>query len=219
MTDYTETNGIIIKVQPVGEYDKRVTMLTKERGKVSAFARGARRQGSALMGVTRIFACGSFRLREGRDSYVLCSARIDNFFEPLFKDVESSCYGTYFLELADYYARESMSEPQMIKLLYYALTALTRPSLPHKLVRRIFELRMMKIEGQYDAKPVRAGGEVGATAAFTWDFILNTPIEKLFTFTLKDEVLSELEECVDRSLNKYVDKKMNSLEILESIDK
>ncbi|MDO4938332.1 MAG: DNA repair protein RecO [Lachnospiraceae bacterium] len=217
MIDYFETNGIIIKVQPIGEYDKRVTLLTRERGKISAFARGARRQGSALMGVTRIFACGNFRLREGKDAYNLSSARIDNYFEPLFKDVESSCYGTYFLELADYYSRESMSEPQMINLLYYALTALTRPSLPHRLTRRIFELRMMKIEGQYDAKPSRPGGDVGDTAAFTWDFILNTPIEKLFTFALTDEVMQELEECVDRSLKKYVDKKMNSLEILESI--
>lgn len=215
MTDYIEINGIVIKVQPVGEYDKRVTLLTKERGKLSAFARGARRQGSALMGITRIFACGKFRMREGKDSYNLYSAQISNFFEPLFRDVESSCYGTYFLELADYYSRESMGEPQMIRLLYYALTALSRPSIPHRLTRRIYELRLMKIDGQYDAAP--AGSNISGTAAFTWNYILETPIEKLFTFTLKDEVLAELEECTDRSLKKYVDKKMNSLEILESI--
>lgn len=216
MLDQIEVNGLIIKVQPVGEYDKRVTLLTRERGKISAFARGARRQGSALMGITRIFACGRFRLREGKDSYSLYSAQIDNYFEPLFKDVESTCFGTYLLELADYYSRESMSEPQMIKLLYYALTALTKPSIPHRLTRRIFELRLMKIDGQYDQEPA-AAGKVGETTAFTWNYILNTPLEKLFTFVLKEEVLLELEECVDRSLKKYVDKKMNSLEILESI--
>ncbi|MBQ0146438.1 MAG: DNA repair protein RecO [Lachnospiraceae bacterium] len=215
MTDYFDLNGIIIKVQPVGEYDKRVTLLTKERGKVSAFARGARRQGSSLMGVTRIFACGRFRMREGRDSYNLISASVDNYFEDLFKDVESSCYGTYFLELADYYSRESMSEPQMIKLLYYALTALTKPSLPHRLTRRVFELRIMKIDGQYDQEPPLS--TAGETTAFTWKFILETPIERLFTFVLRDEILTELEECADRSLKKYVDRKMNSLDILESI--
>lgn len=214
MQDFIEVYGIIIKVQPVGEYDKRVTLLTKERGKVSAFARGARRQGNSLMGVTRIFACGKFRMREGKDSYNLYQAQIDNYFDPVISDVETTCYGTYFLELADYYSRESMSEPQMIKLLYLALTALTKKSLPHRLTRRVYELRLMKIEGQYDAKPPAKHGD---TTSYTWQFILETPIEKLFTFVVTDEVLSELEESVDRSLKKYVDKEMNSLGILATL--
>lgn len=214
MLDHLELQGIIIKVQPVGEYDKLVTLLTRERGRITAFARGARRQGNGMMGITRIFACGKFRLREGKDSYSLYGAQIDNYFDPLLSDVEKTCYGTYFLELAEYYSREGMSEPYMIKLLYYALTALTKPSIPHRLTRRIYELRLMKIDGQYDAEPPLKHGE---TTAYTWDFILNTPLEKLFTFALTDEVLAELEENVDRSMKKYIDRKMNSLEILSTL--
>ena len=214
MLDYFEVQGIIIKVQPVAEYDKLVTLLTKERGRITAFARGARRQGSSMMGVARIFACGKFRLREGRDSYGLISAKIDNYFEPLMGDVEKTCYGTYFLELAEYYSREGMSEPYMINLLYYALTALTKPSIPHRLTRRIYELRLMKIDGQYDTVPPAKHGE---TTAYTWDYILKTPMERLFTFVLSDEVLDELEQNVDRSMKKFIDKKMNSLEILGTL--
>jgi len=214
MLDNIDVNGIIIGIQPVGEYDKRVLLLTKERGKISAFARGARRQGSALMGVTQVFACGKFRLREGRDSYTLFSAQVGNYFDELKKDVETTCYGTYFLELAEYYSRESMSEPQMIKLLYLALVALTRPSLPHRLTRRIYELRLMKIDGQYDQKPSAPHGD---TTEYTWNYVLSSPIEKLFTFALTDEVFREFEESVDRCIKKYVDRKMNSLEVLETL--
>ncbi len=214
MLDTIDVYGIIIGIQPVGEYDKRVLLLTRERGRISAFARSARRQGSGLMGVTQVFVCGRFRLREGKDSYSLLSARVDNYFGELKKDVETTCYGTYFLELAEYYSRESMSEPQMLKLLYLALLALTRPALPHPLTRRVYELRLMKIDGQYDQTPPAPHGE---TAEFTWHYVLTSPVEKLFTFALTEEVFREFEESVDRSIRKYVDRRMNSLEILEAL--
>lgn len=214
MNDYYEVYGIVIKVQPVGEFDKRITLLTKERGRVSAFARGARRQGSSLMGVTRVFATGTFRLREGKDSSSLIQAKIDNYFESIASDVEATCYGMYFLELADYYARELLSEPQMIRLLYISLLALTKESLPNKLVRRIYELRLMVIDGRYDENPP---GDVSDTCVYAWGYIIKSPLEKLYTFALTDEVFNELEECVSRSIRKYVDRKMNSLEVLETL--
>ena len=41
MNGVIEVYGIIIKSAPIGEYDKRITLLTNNRGKISAFARGA----------------------------------------------------------------------------------------------------------------------------------------------------------------------------------
>ena len=214
MNGLTEVRGMIIKVMQAGEYDRRITLLTKERGKISVWARGARRQNSPLMGITAVFATGTFMLFEGRDSYSLQSARIDNYFSELQSDVEKACYGTYFMELADYYAREFMSEPQMLELLYTSLLALGRPSIPDRLVRRVYELRLMVTGGEYEEEPAEGSSD---GLRYTWKHIITSPISRLYTFVLSDEVMVELEANVDRLLDRFIDRHMNSLEILEML--
>ena len=43
MAETVTFTGMILTASPMKEFDKRVEVLTKERGRISAFARGARR--------------------------------------------------------------------------------------------------------------------------------------------------------------------------------
>ena len=101
MVNQITLTGMILTAAPIGEYDRRVVILTRERGKISAFARGARRPNSALMGVTSPFSFGEFTVYEGRTSYTLVSASISNYFSELRTDVEGAYYGFYFLDFAE----------------------------------------------------------------------------------------------------------------------
>ena len=83
MVNQITLTGMILTAAPIGEYDRRVVILTRERGRISAFARGARRPNSALMGVTSPFSFGEFTVYEGRTSYTLVSASISNYFQEL----------------------------------------------------------------------------------------------------------------------------------------
>ena len=211
MRDVEKLTGMVIKVSPVGEMDKRLVILTKERGKITAFARGARRPGNLLMAVGRPFAFGVFTLYEGRDSYSLKSAEITNYFEQLSSDMVGSCFGMYFLELADYYARENMDGTGLLKLLYQSIRALLKPALKNELVRRVFELKAMVLNGEYTQDPPRP---VSDSANYTWEYVIASPMEHLYTFTLTDEVLIEFAQCVELNMKRYVDREFHSLEIL-----
>ncbi len=80
---YIEVTGMVIEQRPIGEYDRRVVLLTRERGKISAFAKSARKPTASLHGTTDLFAFGTFRLFAGKSSYTLTEANILNYFESL----------------------------------------------------------------------------------------------------------------------------------------
>lgn len=215
MQDYTEITGMILKAEPIGEYDRRVVILTKEKGKISAFARGARRQGSRLLAATNPFSFGNFKLYVGKSSYNLVEADISNYFEGLRQDFEGAYYGIYFLEVMDYYTRENNDDKEMLKLLYQSLKALMHEKLPNILVRYIFEMKAMVLSGEFPNIP--QDGNYEESTRYAVNYIVESPIEKLYTFTVTDSVLMELKGIADEYRKLFVDRNFKSLEILDSL--
>lgn len=245
MIDSLVLTGMVIKATDVGEFDKRLVILTKERGKIVAFARGARRPKSMFVAVTRIFAFGEFTLYEGREAYTLQKADIENYFTEISNDIEAMCYGSYFLEFADYFMKEGINGTETLKLIYQSLRALQNNKIPNELVRYIYELKMLCINGEYpnmfecvscknedvsmfsvikggmlcDKCAGKAGDTVhlDTSTIYAMQYITTSKIEKLYTFIVNEEVLNEIGFIMKRYVKNYVDKEFNSLEILNTI--
>ena len=117
--------GMVLSAATIGEYDKRVVLLTKEWGRFSAFARGARRPKSPLSATTEPFTFGDFYVYRGRDSYSIEQVEVKNYFPELRQDLEKLYVGLYFCEVADYFTREGMTAKDELNLLYISLKALS----------------------------------------------------------------------------------------------
>lgn len=215
MQELVNVTAIVLSSTPVGEYDRRVVLLTKERGKITAFAKGARRQTSKLIAATNLFAFGQFKLYPGRSSYTMTDVVIQNYFEELRVDFEGAYYGMFFLEVCDYYTRENNDEKEFLKLLYQSLKALLVKSLNRKLVQCIFEMKAMVINGEFPGMP--SDGIWQESTVYAVSYITNSSIEKLYTFTVSDTVLEEMIRIAERYRLRYIDREFKSLEMLSFV--
>ncbi|MDO4292723.1 MAG: DNA repair protein RecO [Eubacteriales bacterium] len=206
--------GIVLKAEPIGEYDRRIVLLTKERGKISAFARGARKPTSAFLASTAPFTFGSFELFEGRSSYSVCEIAAESYFEQLREDFEGACYGMYFLELCDYCTRENNDEREVLKLLYQSLRALSLSRLDNRLVRAVFEIKLVVLNGEFPGLPA---GDYLPAALYAVEFIASTPVEKLYTFTVTSQVLEQLALLAKKYREDCLPGRFKSLEILREL--
>lgn len=204
--------GMVIKQEPSGEFDRRVVILTKEKGKISVFAKGARRQNSTLASVTNPFVFGRFTLFVGRSAYSLREAFIDNYFEGMRENIQMAFYGMYFLEIADYYTRENADDADMLRLLYQGVRTLENPAFDFRFVKTVFEIKAIQINGELPPieMPDASPGVVKAVK-----YITESPVNKAFSFKLSESSAQELSEYATAVCEETFDRNFTSLELLE----
>lgn len=215
MAELILVTGMILEVSPVNDYDRRLVILTKERGKITAFCRGARRINNKLMAATNQFAFGTFKLFEGRNAYNMSDAEITHYFEELRTDIEGAYLGMYFLEVASYYTRENNDEREMLKLLFQTLRAVIKENINNRLIKSVFEIKAIQINGEYPGIPENM--HLSESASYAVSFIVNSTVEKLYTFAVSDSVLEELIKLSGYYMNRFVDRQFKSLEMIEML--
>lgn len=72
----------------------------------------------------------------------------------------------------------------------------------------------MADNGEYTEHPPR---EVSDSANYTWEFVIASPLESLYTFQVTDSVFAEFKQCVEINKARYVDRDFHSLEILKTL--
>lgn len=215
MQDFLKVTGLVIGVYPQGEYDRRLVILTKEQGKLTAFAKGARRQGSRFCAATDMFAFGTFDLYVGRTAYNVQDVKITNYFENLRTDIEGAYYAMYFAELADFYGVEGADDALLLLLLYRALQGIKSEKLDNSFVRTVYELKLFFVEGEFI--PIETFGNFCEATNKAIEYIGESSIEKLYSFSVSDEIKEDLRMIAELERKRLVDRKMKSLEILESM--
>jgi len=172
MTGRAKLTAIVLRTVDTGESDRVVTLLTRERGKVSAFARGARasrrRFGGALEPFTLVAA--EARERSASDLLSLESVSPLDPFGGIRDDLARIACAGYAAELARELVRDHEPHEELFDLLAAYLAALAGDAAsPSSL--RAFELGALRAAGlspRVDAC-ARCGAPLPGDAAIRFD--------------------------------------------------
>ena len=143
----TNTDGLILKEQNIGEKDKLVTVLTRHNGLVRAFVRGAKSVNNRKNSSTGMFCYSALSLYKSKDSYIIDEAEpIEVFFE-LRTDLEKLALAQYFAELVISLVQEDEPAEEYLRLILNSLHFLCNGKLPPSQIKAIIEMRIMCIAG------------------------------------------------------------------------
>ena len=135
-------SAVVIRQRDLGEADRIVVLYTRERGKVSAVAKGTKRPRSKLAGSLQLFSQASVQLAAGRSLEVATQARAIDSHYNLRRDMRRYSHASYAAELLDALTDEGLADPELFDVFVSTLGAMDRGSDPPTMVRA-FELKLM----------------------------------------------------------------------------
>jgi len=139
--------AIVLHTRDLGEVDRLVTLYTREHGKLTAVARGARRIRSRFAGALELFTWGELLgfEREGRSLVQLDHFDIRRPFRGLREDLDRLGQGARMVEAVGRLTGERDAQPASFALLLRALRALE--DRPPARVHLAFTLRLLDLLG------------------------------------------------------------------------
>ena len=138
---------IVLRTLNVGEMDKRVTLFSRETGRIDATARGCRKVGSPLLAATQVFACSEISFNRSKDGhYFMTQAEVKQNFPRVTRSADIFTCGSLLLELCERTIVADAPEPRQFALLASALYNLDKGTDPGT-VFTFFIFKLLDIQG------------------------------------------------------------------------
>jgi DNA repair protein RecO (recombination protein O) len=138
--------AIVLRKRDSGESDRRLTLLSRERGRLDVIAKGARKPQSRLAGVSEPLTVATFGIAEGRQRTFIQQVVPEASFAGLRQDYDRLSYA---LALTEFYAAvltEGTSAEAEFQELLIALTNLEHHERP--MISLVWSLlRILELEG------------------------------------------------------------------------
>ena len=228
-------NGIVLAESNVGDYDKMLTILTPNLGKISCVAKGARRPRSALLAGTQIFCFGEYLVFKGSQTYHINSVEPIEVFYNLRIDLDKLKYAVHINKIVQDVTQENQNTYKILQLLLNTLYTISELDKNLDMVLGVFKLRLLSILGftpkidkctnceekeKLEYFSIKDNGlkcktcgkqdtsaiSISQSTLNAIKYTITAPPKKLYSFNLKDEALEEFKLVTKIYFNEKLEK-------------
>ncbi|HCQ6373706.1 TPA: DNA repair protein RecO [Clostridioides difficile] len=229
------TQGIVLKAIRYKESDIILTLFTRKLGKVSAIAKGAKKNKSSLLSSSQLFSYSNFTLKKQGNMYKVTQSEIIKSFYNISYDIEAFYYATYITKLVENSILENQTNNRLFILLAQTLYLYTQDNTDNRFITAAFELKFLDYIGfkpivnkcinceckilQNSVFNIYEGGILCSKCSKLFDnnIKLDLTTISLMEYILRNDILTcskakvskyithELENILDKYLKVYVD--------------
>lgn len=137
------TDGIVIRERSVGENDKFIDVLTRDLGVIEISTKGVKKITGKNSAAAQLFAYSKFCILKKNNRYILNSSEPIKSFYELRLDLEKLTIASYFAEIIKFSVLSEEPSYSVLRLFLNTLHFLSNGERSIKLLKFIFEMRIM----------------------------------------------------------------------------
>lgn len=237
-----KTDGIVIKEGATGEQDRIVTVLTRDRGVIKAFANGARNPKNKNVSSTGLLCYSDFLINKTQKGiYVIREATAKEVFFSLRSDIVRLSLAQYFAELTYELSPREEDASEYLSLLLNSVYLLMKGEKNLRQIKAVLEMRMLSIAGYMpsvvacarcgsfesetmffseftgelfceDCKPLERTKKLPLGVVTAIRHICFSDSNRIFSFSLPDESIVLLSEVTEKYLRNITARRYKTLE-------
>ncbi len=239
-------DALVIREKRLEEKDRLLTLLTKNHGVITAYAKGATSLKGGMVSSTELLCYSHFQLFTKSERAYVDKAESNTVFFGLRKDIEKLSLASYFCQICCELIHQHDNCEYYQRLMLNCLHYLEKDKMPPQLIKCIFELRCLTIAGYMpDLVACTACGDMGsriffspiggvifcekckpqlinnymeisASALSAMRHIIYSDFEKLFAFSISQQSVDELSGICRAYTIAQVEKLLPALTFYES---
>lgn len=228
-------NGIVLSESNMGDFDKMLTILTPNYGRISCAAKGARRPKSALLAGTQMFCFGEYLVYKGSQTYHINSVEPIEVFYNLRIDLDKLKYAVHINKIVQDVTHENQNCYKILQLLLNTLYTISETDKNLDMVLGVFKLRLLCILGftpqimectnckekesliyfsmkdngvkcKICGKQDTSTVQISESTLNAIKYTVTAPPKKIYSFNLKDEALEEFKLVSKLYFNEKLEK-------------